>query len=125
MIKYGDNILKNFTTSCSVILGTLVSVVLFDFQLSFQFAWCGTHIEHRCMQPTPCRYRSFQLVRCGAPPSPLPLLRRGSAFVVLAAYLYTTTGAAAAATKPAAETKPLAPAEEEAAEAGAGARAVG
>jgi UDP-sugar transporter A1/2/3 len=39
VIKYGDNILKNFTTSCSVILGTLISVVLFDFQLSYQFLW--------------------------------------------------------------------------------------
>lgn len=38
-IKYGDNILKNFTTSCSVILGTLISVVLFDFKLSMQFLW--------------------------------------------------------------------------------------
>ena len=39
VIKYGDNILKNFTTSCSVILGTLISVVLFDFKLSVQFLW--------------------------------------------------------------------------------------
>ena len=39
VIKYGDNILKNFTTACSVILGTLVSVVLFDFKLTMQFAW--------------------------------------------------------------------------------------
>ena len=28
-----------YTTACSVILGTLISVVLFDFQLSVQFAW--------------------------------------------------------------------------------------
>ena len=39
VIKYGDNILKNFTTSCSVILGTLISVYFFDFQLSTQFLW--------------------------------------------------------------------------------------
>ena len=39
VIKHGDNILKNFTTSCSVILGTLISVVLFDFKLSLQFGW--------------------------------------------------------------------------------------
>ena len=39
VIKYGDNILKNFTTSCSVILGTIISVYLFDFQLSMQFGW--------------------------------------------------------------------------------------
>jgi len=36
-IKYGDNILKNFTTAFSVIFGTLISVVLFGFQLSSQF----------------------------------------------------------------------------------------
>lgn len=42
VIKYGDNILKNFTTSCSVILGTLISVVLFDFKLSLQFGWGST-----------------------------------------------------------------------------------
>lgn len=34
VIKYGDNILKNFITSCSVILGTCISVYLFDFQLT-------------------------------------------------------------------------------------------
>ena len=39
VIKYGDNILKNFTTACSVILGTLVSVYFFDFVLSLQFLW--------------------------------------------------------------------------------------
>ena len=39
VIKYGDNILKNFTTACSVIIGTLISVVLFDFQLTVGFAW--------------------------------------------------------------------------------------
>jgi solute carrier family 35 (UDP-sugar transporter), member A1/2/3 len=37
VIKYGDNILKNFTTSCSVILGTLMSIVLFDFRPNTQF----------------------------------------------------------------------------------------
>ena len=39
VIKYGDNLLKNFATSCSVILGTLISVALFDFQLTMSFAW--------------------------------------------------------------------------------------
>ena len=42
VIKYGDSILKNFTTSCSVILGTLISVWLFDFQLSTRFLWGST-----------------------------------------------------------------------------------
>ena len=39
VIKYGDNILKNFTTSCSVILGTLISIFLFDFRPTLQFGW--------------------------------------------------------------------------------------
>lgn len=39
VVKYGDNVLKNFTTSCSVILGTIISVVLFDFKLTLQFVW--------------------------------------------------------------------------------------
>jgi len=39
VVKYGDNVLKNFTTSCSVILGTIISVFLFDFQLTLQFVW--------------------------------------------------------------------------------------
>ena len=34
VIKYGDNILKNFTTACSVILGTMISVGLFGFELT-------------------------------------------------------------------------------------------
>jgi len=37
-LKYGDSILKNFVTAFSVILGTIISVFLFDFQLSLQFA---------------------------------------------------------------------------------------
>ena len=37
VIKYGDNVLKNFSTACAVILGTVLSVVLFDFELSAQF----------------------------------------------------------------------------------------
>ena len=39
VIKYGDNILKNFTTSCSVIIGSLISVALFGFRLTGQFVW--------------------------------------------------------------------------------------
>ena len=39
VIKYGDNLLKNFATSCSVIFGTLISVALFDFQLTMSFVW--------------------------------------------------------------------------------------
>ena len=42
VVKYGDNVLKNFTTSCSVILGTIISVFLFDFHLTAQFAWGAT-----------------------------------------------------------------------------------
>ena len=34
-----DNILKNFTTSCSVILGTLISIAAFDYRPSVQFGW--------------------------------------------------------------------------------------
>ena len=41
VIKYGDNILKNFSTACSVILGTLLSVVLFDFRPGLQFVGGG------------------------------------------------------------------------------------
>lgn len=37
VLKYGDNLLRNFSTGFSVIGGCLVSVVLFDFQLSVQF----------------------------------------------------------------------------------------
>ncbi|KAL3892749.1 MAG: hypothetical protein SGPRY_014824, partial [Prymnesium sp.] len=37
VIKYGDNILKNFTTSCSVILGTVLSMLFFNFSPSMRF----------------------------------------------------------------------------------------
>ena len=42
VIKYGDNILKNFTTACSVILGTFISVVFFGYTLTFQFVFGAT-----------------------------------------------------------------------------------
>ena len=44
-IKYGDNILKNFTTACSVILGTLISVVFFNFAPNLQV---GVHVHLAC-----------------------------------------------------------------------------
>jgi UDP-galactose transporter len=50
VIKYGDNILKNFTTSCSVILGTLISVAFFGFRLSLQ-ARAPSPRRHRATAP--------------------------------------------------------------------------
>ena len=59
VIKYGDNILKNFTTACSVILGSLISIVLFDFKISSQvcldarmtpYIACS---QHHFVVPTP------------------------------------------------------------------------
>lgn len=37
VVKYADNILKGFATSFSIIVSCVVSVYLFDFQLSGQF----------------------------------------------------------------------------------------
>jgi len=37
VIVYADNILKGFATSVSIVLSSLISVVLFSFQLSFGF----------------------------------------------------------------------------------------
>ena len=39
VVKYADNILKGFATSLSIILSSIASVYLFDFDLSFQFTF--------------------------------------------------------------------------------------
>ena len=37
VILYGDNMLKNFSTACSVVLGSVFSMVVFDFRPSVSF----------------------------------------------------------------------------------------
>ena len=37
VVKYADNILKGFACSLAIIISCMVSVVLFGFQISFQF----------------------------------------------------------------------------------------
>ncbi|CAM1323041.1 SLC35A2 (predicted) [Pycnogonum litorale] len=37
VVKYSDNILKGFATSLAIIVSCVISIYLFDFQLSFQF----------------------------------------------------------------------------------------
>lgn len=41
VVKYADNILKGFATSLAIIISCIVSIYLFDFQLTFQFALGG------------------------------------------------------------------------------------
>ena len=38
VIKYANNILKGFATSSAIVLSCIVSMALFDFQLTFLFA---------------------------------------------------------------------------------------
>ncbi|KAJ7632704.1 nucleotide-sugar transporter-domain-containing protein [Roridomyces roridus] len=42
VIKYADNILKGFATSLSIVISFLVSVALFDFQITFTFVLGST-----------------------------------------------------------------------------------
>ena len=37
VVKYADNILKGFATSAAIVISCVVSMYLFDFQLSVQF----------------------------------------------------------------------------------------
>ncbi len=37
VVKYADNILKGFATSMAIVLSCIVSMILFDFQLSLLF----------------------------------------------------------------------------------------
>lgn len=41
VVKYADNILKGFATSVAIIISCIVSIYIFDFHLTVQFA-CGT-----------------------------------------------------------------------------------
>jgi UDP-sugar transporter A1/2/3 len=38
VVKYADNILKGFATSSAIIISCIVSMILFNFQLTFLFA---------------------------------------------------------------------------------------
>ena len=73
VVKYGDNVLKNFTTGCSVILGTIISVFLFDFHLTAQFAWGATLVMFSAYiygTPPPLTHRPRTTL---TPPSPATL----------------------------------------------------
>ena len=37
VIKYADNILKGFATSCAIVISCIMSIYLFDFKLSLLF----------------------------------------------------------------------------------------
>lgn len=39
VVKYADNILKGFATSLSIIISCVASMYIFDFQLTYQFAF--------------------------------------------------------------------------------------
>lgn len=41
VVKYADNILKGFATSVAIVISCIVSIYLFNFILTVQFA-CGT-----------------------------------------------------------------------------------
>lgn len=38
VLKFGDNVLKNFSCACSVVIGTIISATLFDFVSAAQSA---------------------------------------------------------------------------------------
>ena len=38
-VKYADNILKGFATSLAIVMSCIVSMILFDFQMTFLFAF--------------------------------------------------------------------------------------
>ena len=41
VIKYADNILKGFATSLSIILSSILSVFLFDYNITLMFTFGG------------------------------------------------------------------------------------
>lgn len=41
VVKYADNILKGFASSISIVLSCLISVLIFDFKLTWFFAGGG------------------------------------------------------------------------------------
>jgi hypothetical protein len=47
VLKYGDNVLKNFSTACSVVLGTLISAHLFGFVPAPLFLWGSLIVVRR------------------------------------------------------------------------------
>jgi len=52
VLKYGDNVLKNFSTACSVVLGVAASSALFGFVPGRFFLWgAGLVVSSRCLVP--------------------------------------------------------------------------
>lgn len=99
VLKYGDNVLKNFSTACSVVLGTIISAHLFGFVPARLFLWGALLVVRSKFTPRRDKNKIPPLCRSLAPHTPsapgLHTLCAGSSHLVYRVFTPAALGGTA------------------------------